>query len=29
MPNGLVWLIFLLPVASFAIISLFIRPFVR
>jgi NADH-quinone oxidoreductase subunit L len=29
MPSGLVWLIFLLPVASFAIISLLIRPFVR
>jgi NADH-quinone oxidoreductase subunit L len=29
MPNGLVWLIFLLPVASFAIISLVVRPFVR
>jgi NADH-quinone oxidoreductase subunit L len=29
MPSGLVWLIFLLPVFSFIIISLFIRPFVK
>jgi NADH-quinone oxidoreductase subunit L len=29
MPPELAWLIFLLPVASFAIISLFVRPFVR
>jgi NADH-quinone oxidoreductase subunit L len=29
MPHDLVWLIFLLPLASFVIISFFIRPFVR
>ena len=29
MPTGLAWLIFLLPVASFAVISLLIRPFVK
>jgi len=29
MPNQLIWLIFLLPVASFVINSLIIRPFVR
>ncbi len=29
MPYQLIWLIFLLPVLSFAIISLFIRPFVK
>ncbi len=29
MAPGLVWLIFLLPLASFVIISLFIRPFVK
>ena len=29
MPHQLVWLIFLLPLFSFVIISLFIRPFVR
>jgi NADH-quinone oxidoreductase subunit L len=29
MPNQLVWLIFFLPVISFAIIALFIRPFVK
>jgi NADH-quinone oxidoreductase subunit L len=29
MPNGLVWLIFILPVASFAVISLIVRPFVK
>ena len=29
MPHELVWLIFLLPLASFVIISFFIRPFVR
>ncbi len=29
MPTQLIWLIFLLPVASFVINSLFIRPFVR
>ncbi len=29
MPRELVWLIFLLPLASFVIISFFIRPFVK
>ena len=29
MPHELVWLIFLLPLSSFVIISFFIRPFVR
>ncbi len=29
MPNQLVWLIFFLPVISFVLIALFIRPFVR
>jgi NADH-quinone oxidoreductase subunit L len=29
MPNQLVWLIFFLPVISFVIISLFVRPFVK
>ena len=29
MPSQLVWLIFLLPVFSFLIISFFIRPFVK
>ncbi len=29
MPSEFIWLIFLLPVASFAIISLLVRPFVR
>jgi NADH-quinone oxidoreductase subunit L len=29
MPHQLIWLIFFLPVLSFAIISLFIRPFVK
>ncbi len=29
MPTGLVWLILLLPVASFAVIALLVRPFVK
>ena len=29
MPHQLIWLIFLLPLISFAIISLLVRPFVR
>ncbi len=29
MPTGLAWVIFLLPVASFAIIALLVRPFVK
>ncbi len=29
MAPGLIWLIFLLPLASFVVISLFVRPFVR
>ena len=29
MPNQLAWLIFLLPVFSFVIISFFVRPFVK
>jgi NADH-quinone oxidoreductase subunit L len=29
MPSGLAWLIFLLPVASFAVIALGVRPFVK
>ena len=29
MPPELAWLIFLLPVASFAIIALLVRPFVK
>ena len=29
MPNELIWLIFLLPVSSFVIISFFVRPFVK